>query len=274
MFYELNYQAGADDPAYGVLLKDNRFLAGEKNGRFILPQINIKKLLEKPVSQHYLGQVDGQAYYTAELAPDTLIPEELAFYNLRRLVGQIPESLFFLIGKAYQIMHWDRTHQYCGRCGTKTEIKTDERAKLCPACGFISYTRISPAIIVAVSRGPEILLARGSRFQNNFYSVLAGFVDPGETFEECVQREVAEEVGLKVKNIKYFASQPWPFPDSLMVGFTAEYESGEIKIDKGEILDAQWFLPDRLPVIPGPATIARQLIDRHLQENGLNNRSK
>jgi len=264
--FELNCQARAETPAYGVLLKDNQFLAGEKNGQFTLPQINIKKLLEKPVSQHYLGLVDGQAYYTAELAPDTLIPEGLAFYNLRRLVGQIPESLFFLIGKAYQIMHWDRTHQYCGRCGTQTETKIDERAKLCPACGFISYTRISPAIIVAVSKGREILLARGSRFQNNFYSVLAGFVDPGETFEECVQREVAEEVGLKVKNIKYFGSQPWPFPDSLMVGFTAEYASGELKIDKGEILDAQWFLPEQLPVIPGPATIARQLIDQHIQE--------
>jgi NAD+ diphosphatase len=268
VFFELNYQDRDNAAAYGVLLKENKFLALERNGQLALPGININKLLEKPIRRHYLCQIDGRSYYTAELPPDTIIPEGLTLYNLRRLLGQIPESLFFLVGKAYQIMHWDSTYQYCGRCGTMTETKADERAKLCPSCGFISYPRISPAIIVAISRGKEILLASGSRFPSNFYSVLAGFVDPGETFEECVQREVEEEVGLKVKNIKYFGSQPWPFPDSLMVGFTAEYESGEIKVDKGEILDARWFSPNQLPVIPGPGTIARQLIDRHIQQAG------
>jgi NAD+ diphosphatase len=268
MFLELNYQDRDNASAYVVLLKDNKFLALENDGQLTLPNININKLMEKPIRRHYLYQVDGRSYYTAELPPDTIIPEGLTFYSLRRLVGQIPESMFFLIGKAYQIMYWDRTHQYCGSCGTMTEVKSDETAKICPSCGFISYPRISPAIIVAISRGKEILLARGSRFQSNFYSVLAGFVDPGETFEECVRREVAEEVGLKVKNIKYFGSQPWPFPDSLMVGFTAEYESGEIKIDKKEILDAAWFSPDRLPVIPGSGSIARQLIDWVIQNKG------
>lgn len=123
------------------------------------------------------------------------------------------------------------------------------------------HPRISPAIIVAITRGREILLAKGINFQGDFYSVLAGFVEPGETFEECVQREVGEEVGLKVKNIKYFGSQPWPFPDSLMVGFTAEYASGNINIDEKEILDAEWFTAEQLPLIPGVGSIARRLID-------------
>jgi len=193
----------------------------------------------------------------------------MLFCDLRRLLGQIPDDLFFLAGKAYQILHWDRTHQYCNQCGVRTENKIDERAKLCPSCGLVNYPRISPAIIVAVTREREILLAKGSSFQGDFYSVLAGFVEPGETFEECVQREVEEEVGLKVNNIKYFASQPWPFPDSLMVGFTAEYVSGDIVMDKKEILDAGWFTADQLPLIPpSKGSIAWQLIDWFVQIKG------
>lgn len=144
--------------------------------------------------------------------------------------------------------------------------KNDERAKVCPSCGFVNYPRISPAMIVAVTRGREILLAKGSRFQGGFYSVLAGFVEPGETFEECVEREIKEEVGLKVKNINYFGSQPWPFPDSLMVGFTAEYAGGDITIDNKEILDAGWYTAEGLPLIPGNGSIARRLIDWYVQK--------
>ncbi len=254
-----------DATVYWLLFRGNKILTIKDNVQFTLPDLELHQLSEKLVRRQYLGQVEGRTCYVAELSPDTVVSEAITLNNLRRLLGQIPEDLFFLAGKASQILHWDRTHQFCGQCGAQTENKIDERAKLCPSCGLVNYPRISPAIIVAITRGQEILLAKGSRFQAGFYSVLAGFVEPGETFEECVQREVREEVGLEVKNINYFGSQPWPFPDSLMVGFTADYASGDITIDNNEILDAGWFKVEQLPLIPGNGSIARRLIDWFVQ---------
>jgi NAD+ diphosphatase len=141
------------------------------------------------------------------------------------------------------------------------EDKTDERAKTCPACGLNSYPRLSPAVIVAVVKDDKLLLATSPRFRSSFWSVLAGFVEPGETLEDCVVREVEEEVGITVRNVRYFGSQPWPFPDSLMLGFTAEYAKGEIKTDGMEIVEADWFGADNLPNVPPSVSIARRLID-------------
>jgi len=270
MFFEPGFsnQEEKNATASWLLFKGNKFLVTENNGKFALPDIDLNKLEIKPVRRQYVGLVDGRSCYAVEIPSDTITPEGMSFCHLMSLLDQIPVDLFVLVGKAYQILHWDRTHQYCSRCGTQTENKMDERAKLCPSCGFVNYPRISPAIIVAITRGREILLAKGSRFKTAFYSVLAGFVEPGETFEECVQREVGEEVGLKVKNIKYFGSQPWPFPDSLMVGFTAEYDSGDLNMDKREILDARWYTADQLPSIPSSGSIAGRLIDWFVQYKG------
>jgi NAD+ diphosphatase len=270
VFFEAGFscQNDGDTTAYWLLFSVNELLILENDGNFTLPYIDLNELNIKTLRRQYLGRLDGRSCYAAELSPDTVTPEGMLFCDLWRLFGQIPDYLFFLVGKAYQIIHWDRTHQYCSRCGTQTENKIDERAKICPACGLVNYPRISPAIIVAITRGREILLAQGRSFPIAFYSVLAGFVEPGETFEESVHREVEEEVGLKVKNIKYFGNQPWPFPDSLMVGFTAEYASGDININKKEILDAGWFTVDQLPLIPGIGSIARQLIDWFVQTKG------
>ena len=162
----------------------------------------------------------------------------------------LEEDLFVLGGRAVQIVEWDRTHQYCGRCGSRTHTKEKERQSL-PQCGLHNFPRLSPAIIVAVERGNEILLARSAHFPQGMFSVLAGFVEPGETTEECVVREVKEEVGITVGNIRYFGSQPWPFPNSLMLGFTAEYVEGELALDPTEIAEAGWFRADSLPSIPG-----------------------
>jgi NAD+ diphosphatase len=140
-------------------------------------------------------------------------------------------------------------------------LKAGELAMECTACGQLSYPRISPAVIVAILRDEKILLARANRFPSGFYSVLAGFVEPGETLEQCAKREVREETGIEVKNLRYFSSQPWPFPHSLMVAFTAEYAAGEIRIDPSEIADAGWYSADALPLIPDPITVARKLID-------------
>jgi NAD+ diphosphatase len=164
-------------------------------------------------------------------------------------------------GLAAQLYRWNNSHKFCGQCGGLTEDKADERAKVCLKCDLIYFPRLSPAVIVAVIKDKKILLARSGRFPYGFYSVLAGFVQPGETLEECVAREVYEEVGIVVKNIRYFDSQPWPFPDSLMLGFTAEYASGDIYVDQSEIADAGWFGAFNMPNIPPKISIARQLID-------------
>ena len=184
------------------------------------------------------------------------------FVNLVGIFSMINSDMLHIAFYAIQIVAWDRDFQFCGRCGLRTTNMENDRAKICRACNLISYPRQSPAIIVAITRGDKLLLARLKRFKpSEMYSVLAGFVDPGESFEECIRREIREEVNIEVKNIQYFSSQPWPFPDSLMAGFTAEYKSGEISIDNDELVEAGWFSVSELPRIPGKISIARQLID-------------
>jgi NAD+ diphosphatase len=180
---------------------------------------------------------------------------------VRALFSLLSDEEMGCVGRAYQILHWEKTHRFCGRCGGRTVDAEGETAKRCLDCGFLSFPRISPAVIVAVSRGRDLLLVRAHRHKSGVYSNVAGFVEPGETLEDAVRRELAEEVRVSVRNIRYFGSQPWPFPHSLMVGFTAEYESGEIMPYEREIADARWFDIDHLPRIPDGFTIARRLID-------------
>ena len=221
-----------------------------------------------PVRQVYLGTLDGRPCYSAMVADGASAPQGMDFLRLRQLFGVMDEDLLWTAGHANQIADWDQTHQYCGRCGVHTEDKQDERGKICPECGLINYPRISPAIIVAVIRDHRILLARAHRFPIKMYSVIAGFVEPGESLEDCLKREVREEVGIEVENICYFGSQPWPFPNSLMVAFTAEYTGGEIRIEESEIADAGWYTADNLPRLPAEISIARQLIDWFLDGRG------
>ena len=220
------------------------------------------------VREQFIGTLDGFPCYSAECTPDARAPEGMGFHGLRSLFGRLDDRVFRLAGRAFQIMHWDRTHQFCSQCGQPTRDKEDETAKLCPACGFLTFPVMSPAIIVAVTRDDKILLARAGRFPKEMYSVLAGFVEPGESLEECIRREVKEEVGVDVTNIRYFGSQPWPFPNSLMIGFTADHGGGEIRIDEKEIVDAGWFGADSLPRIPDKISIARKLIDWFVDKTG------
>ena len=207
---------------------------------------------------HHIGDADGAPCRTAEIDGDA--PDGWTFAGLRSLFSVLPEPLFRVAGRALMTVDWARSHRFCGRCGAATRAKEGERARECPACGELGYPRISPAIIVAVTRGDRLLLVRHHRFAQRF-TVVAGYVEPGETLEECVQREVFEEVGVRVKNIRYFGSQPWPFPDSLMVAFTAEHAEGEVRVDPAEITDAGWFAAGEFPEIPPPISIARRLID-------------
>jgi NAD+ diphosphatase len=181
--------------------------------------------------------------------------------GLRALFLRLPEATLALAARAFQVVEWDRTHRFCGRCGTPTNDKPGERAKLCPACGYVAYPRISPAMMVLVTRDREVLLARANRFPNAMYSALAGFVEPGETIEDCIHREVREEVGIDVKDLQYFASQSWAFPHSLMIAYTARYAGGELRPDPTEIEDVRWFAVDKLPDLPTTVSISRRLID-------------
>ncbi len=224
----------------------------------------------EPLASHYLGaSSDGETFthsFAADVDPEAEPPTGMTFVGLRSAYGRLSETAFQIAGQAVQIVNWDRTHQYCGRCGHETEDSSTERAKICPNCGLTSYPRISPAMIVRVQRAREdgtreILLARNQRFPSGFYSVLAGFVEPGETLEECVRREVFEEVGIRIGGIHYFGSQPWPFPHSLMIAFVADYESGDIIVDQDELDEASWFTAESLPHYPPPPSIANRLIE-------------
>jgi NAD+ diphosphatase len=203
----------------------------------------------------------GDGSLAVGLTEGTVLPGTLAISGLRELYGTLGDGKFLAAGKATQLVEWASTSRYCGRCATATERVDGERCMRCPACGLMAYPRIAPAIIVLVRRGDEALLARGARFPAAFYSTLAGFAEVGETLEETLAREVAEEVGVQIKDARYFGSQPWPFPHSLMIGFTAEWAGGEIRVDGKEILEARWFRADALPPVPPPISIARRLID-------------
>lgn len=251
-----------DKPVWYFVFNSEKLLVKITGDTLNVPiKTTLADLKVKILTKFYLGKLGVCDCYCIEIPDQAVVPEGMSFKKFRSLLGKVDEETFMLAGKAYQILHWDKKTQYCGSCGSPTVMKSDERAKVCPQCGNISYPRISPAVIVAIIKGNEILLARANYFKGNLHSLIAGFVEPGETFEACVQREVFEEVGLKVQNIKYFGSQPWPFPDSLMVGFTAEYASGEILVDGNEIASAGWFTKEDLPEVPNNSSIAGKIID-------------
>jgi len=255
-------EAEEEGPAWWFLFHDQRILVRSLGEEAAIPCVEDPESLGlRIVRTCYLGRLDGRPCYGAECEPDGALKEGLGFQGLRGLSGRLKDHIFWLAARARQLLEWDRSHRYCGQCGRPTVDKEDERAKVCPACGLTNFPRMSPAIIVAVVKGDRILLARAARFANQMYSVLAGFVEPGESLEDCVRREVREEVGVEVRNIRYFGSQPWLFPNSLMVAFTADYAGGEISVDNREIVDAAWFKAEGLPPIPGKISIARRLID-------------
>ena len=209
-----------------------------------------------------LGRIGDREVVTVALAPDA-VGAGLNSKGLRELFGVLPEEQMSLAARASQILEWSFAHAFCGRCGSPTAYSETELARMCPSCGAMFYPRLTPAVITLVRNGPEILLARGRNFSSNFYSLIAGFVEPGETIERAVEREVLEEVGIKVKDVSYFGSQSWPFPSQLMLGFTANHASGSIQVNEAELSDARWFRIDELPgdiQIPTTFSISGRLI--------------
>ena len=213
--------------------------------------------------QMTIGLIDERPCQMVRVKEQIDLPG-LSWHGLRGLMGNVDDSTFRLLGVAQQLDIWYDTHRYCGRCGERTHVRDDERAMECQSCGNRQYPKLSPCIIVLVTRGEEILLARSSNFRSGFFSTLAGFIEPGESAEEALRREVHEEVAVEVENITYLGSQNWPFPNSLMLGFHAEYAGGDIVPQPGEIEEAHWWHVDQLPPIPPRGTISRWLIDCYL----------
>jgi NAD+ diphosphatase len=263
--------ADRKEKALWFIFREREVLLNFSRNPGIIPKLlNPNELGLSGIREQYLGTLEKIHCYSAELPENIEAPNGMRFVDLRQAYSEMSEGCFALVNKAVQIMEWDRTNQFCSRCGSKTSQKSGERGKACPDCGELFYPRISPAVIVLIRKGHEVLLARAPHFPQDMYSLIAGFVEPGETAEEALIREVKEEVGIEVKNIKYFGTQAWPFPNSLMIGFTAEYSSGALKPDGLEIEDAQWFSADKkLPVLPGKISISRKLIDSFLKEEGI-----
>jgi NAD+ diphosphatase len=253
-------------PGLWFVFQDNRLLVHGNDTAARVPEaVRLEELGVALTTSQFVGFLADKPCYCAEAATGASVAEGMGFYHLRKLWGVLSDELFWAAGTAFQVMDWERSHRYCGACGAPTRTKPGERAKHCERCGLSFYARISPAVIVAVIKDDQILLARAHRFPVEMYSVIAGFVNPGESLEECVHREIGEETGIRVRKVCYFGSQPWPFPNSLMVGFTAEYESGELVVDPQELAAAGWYSADAMPRIPERPSIARRLINWFLE---------
>jgi NAD+ diphosphatase len=212
---------------------------------------------------HPVGLLRGR-YCQATWAETDAVPDGHAWRGLRSLFGSMDEEMLGVAGRAAQIAEWARTHRYCGACAQPMQLAPGERCFKCVRCGQLAYPRISPAMMVLIRKGDAVLLALHAASPSKRYSPLAGFLEAGESVEEAVHREVFEEVGLRVQNLRYFASQSWPFPHSLMLAFSADYLDGEIKVDASEIADARWFgprdeWPERIPQV----SISSMLVDAH-----------
>jgi NAD+ diphosphatase len=210
----------------------------------------------------YLGTLDGKPCFCADVEGDG---KDDRFAPVRAAFALAPPELFGVLSTAAEILYFERTSVYCERCAARMGSNTDDRGKVCPSCGHTIYPRVSPAVIVLVrdDQGRAILAHRPKM---PFFSLVAGFVESGESFEECVVREVKEEIGVDVGDARYFGSQTWPFPHQIMVGFFARWLGGEIAVDGHEVDEARWFSKDDLPVLPPSVSIARKLIDAWLED--------
>jgi len=247
-----------------ILRCEHRLLVLNGDGGSIFPS-GPASAFGDPENALLVGELLGQSCYAADVSrfPDIPGGEAAPLRAIFQLAG--PET-FALAGRATQLLDWQNNHRFCGRCGSPTAMKAGELSMQCPDCGLLAYPRISPAVMVLVRDDDKLLLGRSPHFKPGVFSALAGFVEPGETLEECAAREVREEVGIEIANLRYFHSQPWPFPNSLMVAFFADYAGGTITPDPNEIEAAAWFSPDALPILPEPISISRRLIDAALAQ--------
>src|ERR1700738_1845373 len=263
---EIDLDAQPADSALVFAFHEGRLLVRQHDDRAEpVTYGGVATAINDAVAHIYLGRLDGRPCFAIPLPAEPETPPGHALVGLRELFGRLEEPIHGVAGRAFQIVEWYRNHAFCGRCGSQTELAAGERARGCPNCGATYFPRINPAVIMLVEREGRMLLARNRLFRGPWYSCLAGVVEPGEALEEAVAREVQEEAGIEVDGITYAASQPWPFPSQLMIGFYAHHRAGEIRVQDSEILDAGWFSPGELPELPGRFSLARQLIDGFLE---------
>lgn len=249
-----------------LVVREQQLLLNEDPSQPLFPQWN-SAMAEAlfPGPQFFLGRVAERQY--GLILMDAALPVPEGFYpdEMRRLLPGMDQEQQALASRAVQLALWWHTHQFCSACGAGTRLHARDFATVCEGCGHTQYCRIQPCVIVLVRRGEQALLARAAHFPEDFMSCLSGFVEPGENLEQAIVREIHEEVGILVGNLRYFGSQTWPFPHSLMVAFQADYLSGELREDGEEIVEARWTDKDSLPRLPGQGSIARALIDDWLE---------
>lgn len=262
----VHHHAPEAQPAPGdlcLVVQADRLLARpDTTAEVVLPDVGAGGAWSGAAPVH-VGAIEGRTCWAFAVdSPDAPAPAGWSWHDTRSLLTVLTPAQSHAISCARQLLWWDRRHRFCGVCGTPTLEVVEERARRCPQCHATFFPVASPAIIVAVTRGDELLLAHNRNFRAGMFSLLAGFVDPGETLEQAVAREVREEVGIEISDIRYATSQPWPFPNSLMLGFRARYASGVLQVDGQEIAAANWYRRTALPDIPRLGTVARQLIDQ------------
>lgn len=257
-----------DDSAYWFIFQDDRLIFINHQNKLTLPKTgSLGMLRQMLLRQHTLGNIQETIYFCGEVAKDIPRGDDIVAVSLRKAFEVLQPYEYGLAVRAVSIINWDRNHQFCGRCGNQTQHMPGHYERSCPICGLSFYPRISPSIIVLIHKNDQLLMARSPHFTPGAYGLIAGFVEIGESLEETIHREVKEEVNIEIKNLRYIASQPWPFPDSLMMGFTAEYAAGEIKIDGHEIEAAGWYRYDQLPGRPSTKlSLASRLIDQFIAE--------
>lgn len=242
----------------GLLIHENSIFVDVNN---LLPD-----LFEVQTDDLLVADVDGVRYVTRQVPEDHVL-EGYSLIHLRHVLTKWSTAEFERASRAIQLLLWQRNHRFCSNCGEKTIRHANEFAMVCPACDYMQYPRLQPCVIVAITRHdegeqPKILLARSPRFTIPMFSLIAGFVEVGETLEQAVAREVKEEVGVDVKNIRYMSSQPWPFPSNIMIGFQAEYAGGELVLQEDEISEAAFYPFDQLPLLPPTGSIANRMIEQ------------
>ena len=253
------------ESSVSIILKHQEFLTSKNSDFLIFEEDDLQWSEMNFVNKQFLGYLNNKPCYLSELATDSKLDENLVLTPLRNLLGRIPDTLFTVCSRSIQLSEWNKNNQFCGTCGLKMNNHATERAMYCTCNNIPIYPRISPCIIVLVTKGEELLLAHNKNFPGPFYSTLAGFIEAGETAESAIHREIFEEVKVRVTNIQYFGSQSWPFPSQLMLGYHAEYLEGNITPDGEEIDSADWFHYKELPQVPtGNISISGQLIESYI----------
>ena len=250
-----------------IILRNQEFLTSKTSEFLLFEEDDLKWSEMQIVNEQFIGYLNNKPCFLSELTNESKLDEDLLLTPLRNLLGRIPDSLFTICSRSLQLSEWTRNNRFCGSCGSKMNKHKTERAMSCECNNLLVYPRISPCIIVLVTKGEQLLLAHNKNFPGTFYSTLAGFIEAGESAESAIHREIYEEVKVNVKNIEYFGSQSWPFPSQLMLGFHAEYLDGDITPDGEEIDLADWFHYKDLPQVPtGNISISGRLIESYIEK--------